>query len=397
MMERQIPNRPNTESRARAFSRREFLGAAGGGALLLAGCGDSVGKPSAGEPTLIVPAGTPGIDVAGFSDPVRWQGQTLKIATFGGDVRKALRSAVLTPFSAATGCTVAEDETDYAMLAESQQRGGAYADVLLVDSVWAAGNEAAYALDVIPSEAVDRARFAPIAATNTMIPAYAYALVSAFRYDAVLRIGNPESWQEWWDTQRFSGARALPRGAFGNFEYALMASGVPPNQLYPLDGAAAIESLKKISGEIIDRWWDSAEQPTAWLSSAKTAFTPAWNFRVVSDPEERLQFDMTWSQGLLLYDAWVMPKGAEHADIASDFIRFATSAEPQASLASTLDLGPVVPDALDQVDAERLTFLPTSDQNLSQLVTLDTTWWAANQVVANERFNSWLLGVPFHE
>jgi putative spermidine/putrescine transport system substrate-binding protein len=155
--------------------------------------------------------------------------------------------------------------------------------------------------------------------------------------------------------------------------------------------------LKKISGEIIDRWWDSAEQPTAWLSSAMTDFSPAWNFRVVSDPEERRQFDMTWSQGLLLYDAWVTPKGAERADIAIDFIRFATSAEAQASLASTLNLGPVTPDALDRIDAGRLKLIPTSNQNLTQLVTLETGWWAANQVVANERFNSWLLGVPFHE
>jgi putative spermidine/putrescine transport system substrate-binding protein len=397
MMQRQIPNRPNKNSQERVLSRRKLLGAAGGGTLFLVGCGDSVGKPSAGEPTLIAPAGTPGIDVAGFDDPARWQGQTLKIATFGSDVRSALGSTVFSPFSAATGCTIAEYETDYAMLAESHQRGSAYADVLLVDSVWAAGNEAANALDVITAEAIDRARFAPIAATNTMIPAYAYALVSAFRYDAVLRIGNPESWQEWWDTQRFSGARALPRGAFGNFEFALMATGVPPEQLYPLDGTAAIESLKKISGEIIDRWWDSAEQPTEWLSSAKTDFSPAWNFRVVSDPEERRQFDMTLSQGLLLYDAWVTPKGAERADIAIDFIRFATSAEAQASLASTLNLGPVTPDALDRIDAERLKLLPTSNQNLSELVKLDTVWWAANQVVANERFNSWLLGVPFHE
>jgi putative spermidine/putrescine transport system substrate-binding protein len=395
-MQHQIPMGPIKQSQPRMLSRRKLLGAASGGALLLVGCGDSVGKPSAVEPTLIAPKGTPGIDVAGFSDPARWQGQTLKIATFGSDVQDALRSAVLTPFSAATGCTVAEYETDYAMLAESQRQGSAYADVLLVDSVWAAGNEGASAVDVIAPEAVDRARFAPIAATDTMIPAYAYALVSAFRYDAVLRIGNPESWQEWWDTQRFSGARALPRGAFGNFEFALMASGVPPDQLYPLDGAAAIESLKKISGEIIDRWWDSAEQPTAWLASAKTDFSPAWNFRVVADPEERRQYDMTWSQGLLLYDAWVAPKGAERADIATDFIRFAISAEAQASLASTLNLGPVTPDALDRIDADRWMHLPTSNQNLSRLVTLDTAWWAANQVVANERFNSWLLGVPFH-
>jgi putative spermidine/putrescine transport system substrate-binding protein len=105
---------------------------------------------------------------------------------------------------------------------------------------------------------------------------------------------------------------------------------------------------------------------------------------------------MTWGQGLLLYDAWVVPKGTERVDIAADFIRFATSAEAQASLASKLFLGPVTPDAFDHVDTETIEYLPTAEPNHSMLVTVNTDWWAANIAEANERFNSWLLGVPFH-
>lgn len=390
-----LPSDDNEHCGRRRFSRRALFGTSAGGALLLAGCGGSVAKPTSGKPTLIAPTGTPAIAVAGFDEPTRWQGQTLKVATFLGDLQAALRTAIFDPFCAATGCAIAEYETDYAVLADSTESGHVYADVLLVDSVWAASGEASAYVQAPLAQTIDRARFAPIAPTDSMIPAYAYALVSAFRYDAVLRIGEPQSWPEWWDTLRFSGARAMPRGALGNFEFALIAAGAPPDQLYPLDGAAAIESLKAISGKIVDRWWDSAQQPVAWLSSAKTAFTPAWHFRVQSNRGDRPQFDMTWSQGLLLYDAWVVAKEAERVDIAADFLRFATSAEAQAKLASTLHLGPVTPDALTLLDSRELALLPTADQNLSKLIALDTGWWATNNVEANAQFNSWLLGVPF--
>ncbi len=378
------------------LSRRRLLGASAGSALFLAACGNSVGKPVAGEPTVISPHGTPAIEVAGYLDPSKWQGKTLKVATFVADIQGALGTSVFAPFSAATGCTIAQFQTDYAALVDSVQRGEPYADVLLVDSVWAADVEAPTYVEPLPSETVTSSRFAPIAPTNIMVPAYTYALISAFRYDAVLRIGEPQSWQEWWDTERYTGARAMQRGALGNFEFAMMATGVTPDQLYPLDSAGAVESLKQVSGKIVDRWWDSAEQPVEWLATAKTDFTPAWHFRVQSGQDGKRQFDMTWNQGLVLHDVWVVGKGTDQLDIAADFIRYATSAEAQASLAATLRLGPVTPDALDLLEPDLLSLLPTSSQNLARLVLLDTNWWAANNVEANERFNSWLLGVPFH-
>src|SRR5262245_53452176 len=374
------------------LSRRRFLSVTTGGALALTACENSSGKPVAGEPTVIASEGTPAVEVARYDDPSKWQGKTLRVATFVDDIQSALRTAVFQPFSAATGCMIAAFETDYATLIDSVGSGKPYADVVLVDSVWAAGNEAPGSIESIPVETIDQSRFAPIVPTATMVPAYAYALVSAFRYDAVLRIGEPQSWQEWWDTERYSGARALSRGAFGNFEFALLATGVTPDKLYPLDGAAAVESLKTVSGRIVDRWWDSAKQPVAWLESKFTDFTPAWHFRVQAARDGRRQIDMTWNQGLLLYDCWTIAKGAEQMDIASDFIRYATLAETQAALAATLRLGPVTPDAFRLVAPDSVGLVPTSSVNLGKLIVLDVNWWAMNNAEANERFNSWLLG-----
>jgi putative spermidine/putrescine transport system substrate-binding protein len=312
-------------------------------------------------------------------------------------VQEILRAKIFPSFAAATGCSVQDVVTDYSQLARSRSEGSVYADALIADEIWAASALDRGIVEPIPADALDRSAFSPVGVMDGAVPAYTFAMVSAFRQDAVVRIGEPGDWLEWWDDERYAGPRALRRGALGTFEFALLADGVGRADLYPLDGERAIEALKRISGKIVDRWWDSARQPVAWLEHGYTDFVPSWHFRVVEGKRQGDQIDFVWNEGLLMTDYWVVPKGADNRDVALDLIRYATSPEIQAMLAMDISLGPVTPAALDRLDRETVKMIPTAPAALARLVPLDARWWAANQDVANERFNSWLLGVPFHE
>jgi putative spermidine/putrescine transport system substrate-binding protein len=312
-------------------------------------------------------------------------------------VQDILQKKIFPSFAAATGCTVQEVVTDYSQLARSQNDGSAYADALIVDEIWAASALDRGIVEQIPADALARAAFSPVTVMDGAVPAYTFGMVSAFRQDAVVRIGEPGNWLEWWDEKRYAGPRALQRGALGTLEFALLADGVAPAELYPLDGERAIESLKAISGKTVERWWDRAQQPVAWLEDSYTDFVPSWHFRVVEGKRQGDQIDFIWNEGLLMTDCWVVPKDADNRDVALDLIRYATTPEIQAILATDISLGPVVPAALDQLDRETVKTIPTAPAALAQLIPLDARWWAVNQDAANERFNSWLLGVPFHE
>lgn len=381
---------PPTHPRPTTVDRRRVV--AGAAALAVAGC---LPVPVFAQTAEVGPGtGTPPVPIIGFDDPQRWAGRTVVVGAWGGEVQDALRAAVWEPFAAATGCAVREVTTDYSRLATAVQAGDFAADLLLVDQVWAAT-----ALEQGLTVAIDPAAVDPAAAErfpggSGTIPAYAYALVAAYRREAITAAEPPADWAAWWDRERYPGPRALGRDPFGSFEAALLAGGVAAEALYPLDQGAAIAGLQAVSGSIVERWWDSGEQPVAWLGSGRTDFASAWHHRVVAGQWDGYAVDLAWKGALLVVDRWAIPSGAEAVDVATDLVRFGQVPEVQAALAERVPLGPTHPAAFDHLDPMLLPTLPTAPAVLPQLVRTDAAWWAANRGEAVQRMNEWLLGRP---
>ncbi len=320
----------------------------------------------------------------------RWQGRDLRVATAGDDIREALRTILLEPFAAATGCRLRIDFPDYGDLSAGQPS----VDLALVSDRWAGQLGAAGALSRLEPVGSDESFPDLIPATATAIPAYGNAIVSAYRNDAVTVDAIPVDWANWWQSGTLPGTRTLAKGPYGTFEFSLLADGVNPASLYPLDLKRAVAGLRRISGSIVDRWWETGPQVIDWLSSGRAAFGSALAHQVVQAQRAGRPVQPVWNQGLLVADYWVVPDGAANADIAHDFLRFALTAAAQAGLATVASLAPVSSAALDLVDPLLRINLATSPLNLSRLIRSDTEWWVDNATAANEAFNSWLLGDP---
>jgi putative spermidine/putrescine transport system substrate-binding protein len=369
--------------------RRGLIALAAGGVLTAAGCVGQSPPPS--PPASPIPA-TPVGPIPGFEDPQRWAGRTLRVGAWGDEVQAALRRALWEPFVTATGCTIAEVTTDYGRLQEAIGQGRGYADVLLVDPIWAVTALGQGLVQPLDATGLDLAPLADFPGGEGSAPAYAYAQVSAYRRDAITAESPPQSWAEWWDRARFAGPRALARDPFGTFEFALLSTGVAPNQLYPLDAAKAIARLQAISDKIVERWWDSGLQPVAWLGTERIDLASAWHYRVIAGQQDGYAIDLVWHQGLLVTDRWVVPAGATAPDVALDFIRYALTPRAQAALAREVPLGPVVPAAFTLLEPMVAARLPTAPANLPNLIRADVGWWAAHRGDAVQAMNSWLLG-----
>lgn len=381
---------PGDAATASLDRRRLVVGAAAFAATVLSGCGADAGAPAAA----LLRQGTPAGPVPGFDDRTRWAGRTLRVGAWGGEVQRALVDAVWRPFAAATGCTLEEATTDYARLAEAVATGRPFADALLVDPFWAEtapgrGFVQSLGLGVLAPAAV-----AAFGGGEASVPAFAYALVGAYRREAVGNSAPPGGWAEWWNVDLYPGPRSLARDPFGTFEFALLADGVPPERLYPLDDERAIAHLKRISGRIVERWWDSGAEPVAWLGSGRADLASSWHYRVVAGRRDGLAVDLVWDQGLVVADRWVVPVGAREPEIALDLVRYAATPVVQAALARAVPLGPVEPAALPLLDPAVAALLPTAPANLPRLLRPDIGWWAANRGEAVQRFNTWLLGTP---
>lgn len=365
-----------------AVSRRQLIRAG-----LIGGAFALTGRDFGGRAAPATPA------VPGFDDPKRWAGKTLRVGAWASDVQPALRKAIWQPFAAATGCTIREVTTDYGRILRTPSGGTPYADALIVDPVWAVSALAKPHLEVLRETLVATVPTTPLTHTGFSQPAYTFAVVSAYRRDGV---GNapPATWERWWDRVRFPQPRGLQRGAQNNFEFALMAAGTEPDDLYPIDASRAIDGLRAISGKIVDRWWDSGLEPTRWLAAGRCQLTSAWHFRVFTAQQRGLPVDVVWNQGILHADHWVIPAGSPVKDVAVDFLKYAATPQAQAALARELPLGPIDPAALPLIDAAIIPKLPSAPLRAGQLVPRNIQWWASRGAEATELFNDWLLGVP---
>ena len=122
-------------------------------------------------------------------------------------------------------------------------------------------------------------------------------------------------------------------------EAALLADGVPPANLYPLDLDRAFKKLDTIKGDII--WWSSGAQSQQLLASAEASFGSFWNGRLTALAADGMPVETSWDQNITAADSLVVPKGAQNKAKAMQFIAYATSPKAQAEMAAATGYAPI--------------------------------------------------------
>jgi putative spermidine/putrescine transport system substrate-binding protein len=216
-----------------------------------------------------------------------------------------------------------------------------------------------------------------------------FCTVLAYRTDKFPSNG-PQTWADYWNVEKFPGRRGLYRGVQGVLEAALMADGVEPHKLYPLDVNRAFKKLDAIKKHVTV-WWTSGAQNTQLLQSGEVDLTDTWGGRAYAAIDSGAPVKMSWAQGLYATDGWSILKGTPRADLARKFVQFCMRPETQAAYSSIVANGPSNQKAYDFIKPERASVLPTFPANLKGLAPGDSAWWSANNSKMQERFADWLL------
>ncbi|MDQ0219857.1 ABC transporter substrate-binding protein [Peribacillus cavernae] len=201
---------------------------------------------------------------------------------------------------------------------------------------------------------------------------------------------HPKNWAEFWDTKGFPGPRTLWKFPPGLLESALLADGVKPEELYPLDVDRAFESLDKIK-EDVKVWYTTGTQAPQLLANGEVNLAAGWSGRISTAKSQGAPEDLEFNQGIIIDDSWVVPKGAPNKDLAMKFIAFTLDPKQQAAFSSTIDYSPANAKALDLLDPEVRERLGQNEENAKQQILLNNEWWVENYDKVNERFEQWLL------
>lgn len=330
---------------------------------------------------------------------------TVSVFDGGGAWGEAKRIAYFEPFERETGIKVIrQPRGDTGTVRASIQAGAPRYDV---------ANLSGNALQVFAREGLlqpidygwfdskDRNAFHPVPASEFGVPALFYSLLIA--YDARKFADKaPKNWSDVWDAKAFPGGRTLASGTWGpdggTYEAALLADGVSPDKLYPIDWDRAFKSLSRIRPDIT-KYWASGAEAVQLIIDRQVSVGSAWNGRVSSALDEGAKLGSTWNQGILQWDGWAVPKGVPNRDNAMKFIAFASRAENQAKFAQHILYGPTNARAFDFIPRERAVLLPTFPALRDQLIVQNYEFWnaqtangIANHKLAITEWEKWLAG-----
>lgn len=226
--------------------------------------------------------------------------------------------------------------------------------------------------------------------SNIYAPVYLYPGIFGYNADAFEGRKAPASWTDFFDFDAFPGRRSLRRAALDTLEAALLADGVAPADLYPLDVDRAFKKLDTVKSEIAV-WWENSPQSTHVISSGEVDMVATWSQRLQPAINDGLPIKLVWNQGYYNTAGWGVLRGSPKADFCREFISFSLDAERLAQWTPGLAMGPTNPNSLKFIAPDVAAGLPTSPEILSKLIKVDPTFWAANRPAIEARFDAWML------
>ena len=322
--------------------------------------------------------------------------ETLAITMWGGTAQTAHVDSYFTPWAEANGVSIQQDSpTDYAKIKAQVEAGKVSWGVVEVEPNYANTACAEGLLEKLPASVTDAATEAgvdPAQIGECGIPNLQYAFNIAYNTDT-FPDEHPTTWAEFFDTEAFPGNRGFWKYATGGiFEAALLADGVAPDELYPLDLDRAFAKLDTIKSDIV--FYDTGDQQAQLVASGEAPLVQAWNGRISQAAQAGQPVANEWGEHFVSYDRLVVLKGYENAELAMEWMTwFLENPWAQADDAVASAYAPVVPAALDLVPEDARKELPGYPANAALSAGgIDYGYWAENYNEVTERFNAWILG-----
>jgi putative spermidine/putrescine transport system substrate-binding protein len=333
--------------------------------------------------------------VLGMQAPVH--AQELDFASWGGAYQDGIRKAWIESFTKETGIKVVEDTgPETAKIKAMVSTGSVSWDVVT-------GGGAGLMLGVQQglfeklSGLVDDSHAFPKARNDYGAPSEIFSTLIGYSTKAFPESGpHPQTFADFWDVERFPGKRALPRNPDTVLEAALLADGVPADNVYATlstpDGTKrAIAKVRALRPDVAI-WWSSGAQPVQALASGDVVMALGWNGRFQAGIDQGLPIAMAWGESVAQVGYFMIVNGAPHRDAALKFLNFIETPEAQSRFSKYVAYGPVTPEAMPLVDAARAARLPTTPERVKGALFEDIGWWAAQGQAANEAYTAMMQG-----
>ncbi|MFC7766365.1 extracellular solute-binding protein [Leucobacter soli] len=322
--------------------------------------------------------------------------EELLVVGWGGGYSEATQQYLLDPFTAETGIATSIED------APGKQIQGLQQQAQTGDQIWDF-------LDTIPA---DQALFGYENGVIAKLPDDVKAeLEGVLQPGAVLDYGFtsanlgvvivcnmelvdacPQSAAEFFDTDAFPGARALPAEALESLTFANIANGTPLDQVAtsPIDFDAGLTKIDAIRDDITV-FWDGGDMLVNTIKNEDAAIVLGWSGRASGLLRDGMDLEIVWNDAMLSPGVFAVAEHSANKEAAFDLlVSIAKNAEGLAGFAEAMNYGVSNDAALALVPEEISANLVNSHLDTATL--FNVAWYAENQGEIEDRWREVVSG-----
>jgi putative spermidine/putrescine transport system substrate-binding protein len=309
-------------------------------------------------------------------------------------MQDAIKEVFVRPFTAATSIAVQLESWDGgidALRTQLKAPDNAW-DLVMVDSDELAAGCSEGLFEKLDWSAIGgKDHYLAQAVSDCGVGAGVAGLVLAWDRD---KFPATPSWSDFWDVAKYPGKRGLHNGVRGNLEFALIADGVSPGDVYKVLATSegvdrAFRRLDQLKPYIV--WWNDDAEAARILASGDVLMTSAAAPAITAaNHSAHRNFGVQWTASLYEVQSWAIVKASPNLRAATQFLYFAGTPAIEARLVGLFGEGGLAKGANDGLPAELAQVSPTTPANLNAAVRVDATFWHDNLGKLRQRFETWL-------
>jgi putative spermidine/putrescine transport system substrate-binding protein len=326
------------------------------------------------------------------------QAADLAVSVFISPIGEVLKKDVLEPYRKQSGIDLRIDNRDWGLgsVRAKVEAGGADWDIVTNEET-----EVLQGCDEGVFAEIDKSRLPGLADFDKIGEGYKCGVPFIF-YSSVLAYDKkklrdlPSRWADLWDRSKWPGRRAMRKSPVQTLEVALMADGVPRNDVYKVLATKAgvdraFRKLDEIKPDVV--WWVNAGQSRQMLASGEVVMGMSYDNGIAFfNKTQGTDFGLSRQDAILLTDFWSIVRGSKHVDSAYTFLNHASQPQVQSAITNGLAISTPNRKAIDFVNPDWKPFLTPNPDALQDAIPLDAEFWVNNTDELTRRFDAWLAG-----
>jgi len=234
---------------------------------------------------------------------------------------------------------------------------------------------------------VDKSLIPPQLAGTHYVGVYTFAYGIVYQ-KAKYKNNPPKSWADFWDVKNFPGRRSLESLGLYAYEAALMADGVPKDEVYKVLRTQAgidraFKKLEQLKPDVAV-YWTSSGQVMQIVRDAEVDMALISNGRAAELIAAGSDLGYVWEGGIIDIDCFMVPKTSTNPKAAMQLINLAFEPAGQARFAAGTKYGPVNAKAFEAgiLKPAEVDWLPTAPKNLDKQIFVDPKWYVSPEATA---------------